>query len=126
MKFLSFLIIICLGVISCKKDDDSNLTPVYNESYLVEIDTFNMFGANVNSNYPCNNHVLLKNFGRVFDDFRINSHPSNFDPNNSNILYTGIFRVFPDSVFECIEHAADPPFSYNYINVDLLYFKVLQ
>ncbi|MEQ8360013.1 MAG: hypothetical protein RH860_11045 [Cytophagales bacterium] len=113
-----------MGVISCKKDDDSDVSPVNSDPYLVEIDTFFMVGVFVNNPFPCNNIVALKNYNLGFK-YRINSYPVNFDPKNEIQRYTGIFRVFPDSSNECTNHASDPPFTYNYINVDLLYFKVL-
>ncbi|MEQ8360012.1 MAG: hypothetical protein RH860_11040 [Cytophagales bacterium] len=122
MKY--FILLLSLIVFSCK-DDDSDLAPVNNVPYLVEIDTFSMLGYEVNAIYPCNNVVYFRNFGKGYK-YRINSYPINFDPKVPRNQYTGIFRVFPDSIFQCTSDAIDPPRTYDYINMDLLYFKVLQ
>jgi hypothetical protein len=116
----------CLFFWSCNNDDEgTEPVPVNNEPYLVEIDTFSMLGFAINGTYPCNNFVVLRNFGQLFDDYRINSFPSNFDPNNNKVFYTGVFRIFPDSTFECRLDNLDPPPTKKYINIDLLYFQEL-
>ncbi len=124
-RFTLYMLIFSLIFWSCTNDDDcTEPTPVNNEPYLVEIDTFGMAVHGINSNYPCNNFVYFRNFARGYF-FRINNHPTNFDPNDEQIFYRGIFRVFPDSTIDCTNNALDPPPTDSYINVDLLYFSAL-